>query len=61
MTELGLALALALPPLTTEEVEEFLLSNGGRACSDIVGDGYVICMLFWDQPRGNPGEGMREM
>lgn len=57
MTELGLALALALPPLTAEEVEEFLLSNGGRACSDIVGDGYVICMLFWDQPGGTRGKG----
>lgn len=42
MTELGLV--LAFPPLMMVEVEEFLLSNGGRACSDIVGgcDMYVV-------------------
>lgn len=44
--------------------EEFLLSNGGRACSDIFGDGYVMCMLFrgiglgGGGGRGDPGEGM---
>lgn len=58
-------LALAFPPLMTEEVEEeFLLSNGGRTCSDIFflgGCGYVMCMLFRGIGLGGcegPGERM---